>query len=112
MNKKTLLVFCVFSVLAVAVLPMAVSAVAFNPGNNPPAVGDLPTLIGRVLSTVWIVVAAIAVAMFITAGVMFMTAAGSPDKVATGRQTVIWAVIGLVVAIIGFSIQTILSFIQ
>jgi uncharacterized membrane protein YcfT len=111
MNKKTLTLLA-FSVLLSAALPITSMAVNFNPGTQPPQIGSLTQIIGNALNTVWVIVATIAVVMIITAGIMFMTASGSAEKVGTARQTVIWAVVGLAIAILGFSVQTILNFIQ
>jgi hypothetical protein len=107
MNKKTLLAILLLSVIATPVVGLAV---AFEPGT-PPTGLTLRVVISNALNVVWVVVAALAVVMIIAAGVTLMTAGGSPDKVATGRQMIIWALVGLAIAILGFSVQTILGFI-
>jgi NAD/NADP transhydrogenase beta subunit len=47
--------------------------------------------------------------MFIVAGILFLTSMGDPGKLATARAAVIWAVVGVVVAIIAFSIINIVG---
>lgn len=112
MNKKILSALYICLLVAIALTPIAINAtsVGFSPGTVPTNI-SLTGMIGTVLNTVWVIVAAIAVIMVITAGVIMMTAAGSPDKVAMGRQTLIWAIIGLAIAILGFSVTTIVGFV-
>lgn len=68
---------------------------------NPKGVTSIPAIIGRVIKTVLGIVGSIALLMFIYGGFMWMTAAGEAKKVEKGKQTLIWATIGL--AVIFFS---------
>jgi len=99
MNKK---------IIAASVLMLALPLVsmAFSPGNIPNAVETLKVndLIDIVFSIIWPVVVAFAIIMFILAAFMFFNAQGDPEKIASARNAVIWGVVGMVVALLAFSI--------
>jgi len=65
-------------------------------------------LITKILDIVWAVFIGIAVILFIIAGVAFLTAQGDAEKIAKARQFVIWGAAGIVVALLAFSIVSIL----
>ena len=52
------------------------------------------------------ILAAVAVLMIVIAGLSFVSAEGDPQKVAKARNTIIYALIGLVVAVIAEAIVT------
>ena len=56
----------------------------------------------------WIV-SAVAVVMGIYAGFLFMTARGEPATLSSARKRLIWAVVGIAVAILAFGIISITS---
>ncbi len=82
-------------------------------GTAVPASGDYTTVEGitsRVTELVnWFSwgVALISVVMGLYAGFLFITARGEPAQIKTARGTLLWAIIGIAVAIISFSIITI-----
>ena len=104
MNKKLI------GLLIVGLLVVApVVSLAYSNPATPSGGLDLATIVGYILGILWIVAFAIAVVMFLIAGIMFMTSMGAPDKVGTARSTAMWAVGGVVVAVVAFSLQQILS---
>ena len=72
------------------------------PQGGAPNSGDVST----VLSIAFALAASVALIILIIAGIQFMTSRGDPQKVATARNTIIYAVIGLVVAASAFAIVT------
>jgi hypothetical protein len=62
-----------------------------------------------ILNNLWIIFTAIAVIMFVIAGILFLTASGAPEKLTQARSALIWGVVGIVVAIIAYSIIAIIS---
>lgn len=92
MLKKIFLTLVLVFVLS----PAAVYASNFpNPlgkGTNDPSV-----VIGKLIQAVLGVVGSIALLMFVYGGLLWMTAAGAPDRITKGKDTLIWAVLGLVV---------------
>lgn len=105
MKKKIALSLLLLGVLAMPALALADVAI----GDRPPAVSDLSTLVTAILNVMWVVFVVIAVVMFVVAGIMFVTSQGQPEKIATARQSFIWGIAGVVVAIVAFSIITIVE---
>jgi hypothetical protein len=68
---------------------------------NPLGTVSLPQIIGRIIKAVLGIVGSIALLMFMWGGFLWMTAAGDAKKVEKGKQTLIWATVGL--AVIFFS---------
>lgn len=61
-------------------------------------------IIIRLLSmVVWPIFVGASVVMLIWAGILFLTAQGEPEKIQKAQKAVMWAVIGIVVAILAFS---------
>jgi len=74
-------------------------------GGQPPTIStDLTSLGNKIANATWIVFTVIAVIMFVVAGVLFLTARGQPEKVQEARGAFIWGVVGVVVAILAFTI--------
>lgn len=74
---------------------------------TPPDVGPLPkttnadgAFIQRALSVVFVVIGAISVMMIVIGGIKFAGSQGDPQGVAKARGTIIYAIIGLIVAIL------------
>ena len=104
MNKKII----ASSVLtALMVLPSL--ALAFTPGNIPSSTSSLNIngLIDVVLNILWPIAVAFFIVMFVLAGFLFATAQGEPDKLGQARSAVIYGLVGVVVAVLAFSVVTI-----
>ncbi len=54
-------------------------------------------LIGRIINSVLGIVGSIALLFFVYGGLIWMTSAGNSDKVKKGRDTLVWAAVGLIV---------------
>ncbi|OGZ69396.1 MAG: hypothetical protein A3F47_02075 [Candidatus Staskawiczbacteria bacterium RIFCSPHIGHO2_12_FULL_38_11] len=52
---------------------------------------------------VWPLFTGLVIIMFIWAGFLFLSAKGEPGKIDTAKKAMTWAVIGVVIAILGFS---------
>ncbi len=92
---------------ALTLLPVVTLA---QVGGSPPSITlSLVGLGQKIANTAWIVFTIIAVVMFVAAGVLFITAQGDAEKVKTARNAFIWGVVGVLVAIIAFTIITIVS---
>lgn len=75
---------------------------AFKPsnisgGSSTTAANDLPTAIINILNGVLGVLAAVAVVVIVIGGINYMTSAGDAAKVKKAKDTILYAVIGLVV---------------
>ena len=65
---------------------------------------DLMGIIKNILSTVFVVLGVIAVAMIILGGVNYATSQGDPGKASKAKNTILYAVIGLIIAIAAFAV--------
>ncbi len=73
---------------------------------NPLGSTDITTqqLIGSVIGAILGIVGSIALVMFIIGGFQWMTAGGNMEKVKKGRDTLVWATLGLVVVFAAYAI--------
>jgi hypothetical protein len=70
----------------------------------------IPEIIKNVLSMIlWPAVVGLTVVMIVYAGIMFITASGDPERLTKAKAAVIWAVVGLVVAILAYSVPAIIT---
>jgi hypothetical protein len=65
---------------------------------------DLPSMAMIIVNTMLVVLGMAAVVMIVIGGVYYATAAGDAAKIKTGKETILYAVIGLIVALLAFSI--------
>ena len=84
-----------------SVAECGINAAGDDVNKNPDGLmGVVKTIINVVLSVVGI----IAVVMIILGGITFMTSQGDSAKVAKGKNTLIYGVVGLIVALLAFAI--------
>jgi len=133
--KKILSALVLISLAAVLAAPMVVSAqegapesceitksaVADLEGMDCPASGDCPfnsdtydcgmcclmNAIYTVTDWIFVILIAIVAIMVIAGAFTLVTAAGTPEKVTTGRNYIIYAMIGMVVALLAKAIPAI-----
>ncbi len=105
MNKKIILSSSLAVLLIIPTLIFA-QPVPTLPGTY---TGSIWGLIQIVLDILWKIAVAFFIIMFILAGFMFATAQGDAEKVKTARGAVIWGAVGIVVALLAFSIVQILK---
>jgi hypothetical protein len=96
-NQKFLTFLTLISLLS---LPLICGAVNVAPITN---------VLNNVIQAAILIVAAICTIMIIWGGIVMLTAAGAADKVATGRQIILWSVIGLVVALMASAITAVVQ---
>lgn len=74
-----------------------------DPTTNPDET-DLMKRVQNVVSVVLGIVAFVAVVAIVISGVQFMTARGDPGKIAKAKNAILYAVIGLIVAVLAYAI--------
>jgi len=105
MNKKLAVVLSAAVLLAMPAIMLA----DINPGTAPNAQSlNVTQIINIVLNFLWPIFVGFAVIMFLVAGFYFMTAQGDPGKIANARSFVLWAIVGVVVGVLAFSIPFII----
>ncbi|OGL67009.1 hypothetical protein A2856_00785 [Candidatus Uhrbacteria bacterium RIFCSPHIGHO2_01_FULL_63_20] len=94
--------------LVLFLIPLAASAQRTL--QNPLGSADLRIVIGNVIRVVIGFSGVLALASFIWGGILFLTAAGNEERVKKGKNTLIWASIGLVVLFTSYTlVNTIVS---
>ncbi len=78
------------------------SSLASNPDGCKGS--DLNTIIKTVINAIVFIVGMVAVVMIILGGVNYATSQGDPGKVKKGKDTILYGIIGLVIAILAFAI--------
>ncbi|RWZ78379.1 MAG: hypothetical protein EOT05_01275 [Candidatus Microsaccharimonas sossegonensis] len=61
-------------------------------------------LIAKIVNTLLFVVGALAVIMIIVGGLLYATSSGDPSRVTMAKNTLMYAIIGLVVAFLAFAV--------
>jgi len=72
--------------------------------QNPLGVTDIRVLIGRVIRALLGISGAVALLMFVYGGMLWLTSGGNADQIKKGKNTLIWAVIGLVVIFTSYTL--------
>ena len=101
MNKK-LIVASVSTVLLA--LPAVMFAFVSGPIPNASPGLSVNDLIDLLFGILWPVAVAFSIVMFVIAAFQFFTAQGDPEKVKGARNFVIWGVVGVIVALLAWSI--------
>lgn len=65
-------------------------------------------LIGKIITSVLGIVGSLALLMFVYGGLIWMTSSGNQEKVKQGRDTLMWAAIGLVVIFSAYALTRVL----
>ncbi len=71
-----------------------------------PNVQATKSTLQSILGTVFFVIGALSVVMIIFGGIRYITSAGNPDNVSKAKNTIIYAIVGLLVALAGYAIVT------
>ncbi|HTK05178.1 MAG TPA: pilin [Candidatus Eisenbacteria bacterium] len=94
------------------VIPAVIVALAPLPGLctstgdplHPLGGTTLELIIGRVISVILGLLGSISLVMFVYGGITWMTAAGNDEKIKKAKNTIVYAVFGLIVAFSAFGI--------
>lgn len=105
---KTLCLIFAFSILSLA--PVSAISVTSGPctssSSAPCKAGgsDIATIIGSVISLLLFVAGMIAVLVIVVGGIRYITSDGDPGAAGKAKNTVIYALVGLVIAISSYAI--------
>jgi hypothetical protein len=110
---KKVIISCAFIVASLGgglLLPSTNAlALAACTGNGDTVVcksapSDITAILKSVISILLTIAGIIAVIMIVIGAIRYITSDGDPGKASTARQTVIYAIVGLVVAIMSYGI--------
>lgn len=71
---------------------------------NPLPASDIPTILGTVMRAGFGVLGSLALLMFTYGGFLWLTSGGNPEMVEKGKQTMVWAILGVAVIFAGYAI--------
>lgn len=97
----------VISALAFFVFPVSAYAASFVPRASPtnlPGTGDFGLLLTQVVNYFIGIVGLIAVLMLVIGAYYYLTSGGDEQKVEKGKQTIVYAIIALVIIAISFAL--------
>ncbi len=72
--------------------------------NNKSGSSDFPTLMRQIISTVLVILGMLAVIMIIIGGIRYTTSNGDSSRIQGAKNTILYAVVGLVIAILAYAI--------
>ncbi len=72
--------------------------------SNANSGSDVNTIAGNIVSTLLFVAGLLAVIVIIYSGIKYMTANGDKQKIESAKSTLIYAIVGLVIAIVAYAI--------
>ncbi len=75
------------------------------PGGN----GDLGVAIGKVMKAVFQLMGMIAVVVVIVGGIQYAVSSGDPKRTARAKETILYAVIGIVISLSAYAIVTFIT---
>lgn len=75
-----------------------------DPSCTPPGRDDINTLAGNAIDIALGLVATISLLFLIYGGITYTTSAGNPDSVGKAKSTILYSIIGLVLAILSYAI--------
>ena len=88
-------------------LPVVLSTIQSqisSAGADTGAETDVTNTVGTALNVVFGIVAIIAVVMIVIGGVSYTTSQGDPGKVKKGKDTIMYGIIGMIIALLAFAI--------
>jgi type IV secretion system pilin len=89
---------------AVCAMTLALPAAALAQSLRPLGSVTLPEIIGRVVSMILGLLGSISLLMFIYGGIVWMTAQGNDEKIKKAKNTIVYAILGLIVAFLSYTI--------
>jgi len=93
-----------YSILAIALLSAHQAQAILLPNPLGTDVNSIPELINRVIIAILGIVGALALLMFVWGGLLWMTSAGNVEQVKKGRDTLVWASIGLLIIFASYTL--------
>ena len=72
--------------------------------SDPCGANDINSIIQTIINTIIFVIGIVAVVMIIIGGINYATSQGDPSKVKKGKDTILYGIIGLVVALLAYAI--------
>jgi len=96
MNKKIICSVIIISLFCLTQIAFGQSVTLTNPLGE---TNTFAKLLDNIITGVAGVVASLATIMIIIAGILYLTSAGSPERINTAKKALIYAIVGIVIAL-------------
>jgi len=104
MRKKCIiLVVVLISLLAINYARCAADSTVTLP-NPLKGQDDIPVLVGNAINYILGMLGVLALVMFIYGGLMWMTSGGAADKIKKGKDTLVWAILGMALVFFSYAL--------
>lgn len=103
MNKKIIYLFSLVGLFCLAGLTSAQGI------TNPIGPNNFTDLLKMIITGVGNVIASLGTIMIIVAGILYLTSAGSPEKIATAKKALIYAIAGIAIGVAASAITSIVT---
>lgn len=101
LSKKIILTFFIFSFLLFSFFgPVFAQEAELEPAVK----GEIPQIVARIIKFILGIVGVLALIMFIYGGIVWMTSAGNIEQVKKGKNTLVWAALGLAIVFFAYSL--------
>ena len=107
MKKNSLLALSLIACIIFPALGLAIEPIA--EGDVPTTPSEVVLWMERITKTIFYGVMVLAILFMLVAAFTFLTAGGSPEKIATARQMLIYALIGIGIALLAYVIPVIVK---
>lgn len=94
--------------LALAQAPAAAPAATTASLQNPLGTTDIRVFIGNIIKAALGLAGSIALLMFVWGGVQWLISGGKPEMIKKGKDTLIWATLGIVVIFTAYTLVNVL----
>ncbi len=84
--------------------PMLALGAYVEPSNTNLPGGSITGIITNIMQWILALIGVIAVIAFVIAGILYLTAAGDEDRMQQAKRAMIYAIVGVIVALIGLVI--------
>ena len=109
MDRKTKFLLTSVSLFCLAGFVLSPIALAVTIPNPLQGVNNFAQLLTRIAEQVGLLIASLGAIMIIVAGILYLLSAGNPEKIATAKKALIYAIAGIA---IGLAASAIVSIIQ
>ena len=72
--------------------------------TRPPGSQDLTSTIRTIINVMLFIIGILSVIMIVWGGISYVISRGDPDKVKNAKNTIVYSIVGLIVAILAFAI--------
>ncbi len=104
--KKALLILLLGSILLTPVLSFAQ---IYEEEELPELELDLEALFATIGTYLFSILMALAVIILVIAGYLFVTAGGSPEQLGKAKRMIVWALVGIAVALLARGLVTLVT---